>query len=176
LVATAAAAICIILAWNHRPPPVSGVSIKVLSYDHFSEPIPNDSPAGTGIPVEVSLINKGEATIRYAMPPSGWLLFQTATGWSRCHFGSASTEDFNLIRPGSNFTFAVVLPESTKYWKCSLSLRTATARERAAFKMMDLDLWRRFGTMCKHVLRLFPHQTASEREFESDLFEGPQHN
>src|SRR5260370_1043665 len=58
LVATATAGICIALAWNHLPPPVSGVSIKVLSYNHFGEPIPNDSLAGTGIPVEVALINK----------------------------------------------------------------------------------------------------------------------
>src|SRR5437870_5712469 len=177
----AAIALSLVVLWNRSPSELSNVRIELFGYSNSSDAGVNDSLSSNGIRAELSLKNNGTASVRYApgsgpYEPYGWVMAWTSSGWIRTQIGSPSTDLFNLVRPGSNITFAVSLPADTLEWKCGFFLRSASTRERAAMKMFDMNLWSRFGFFCRCVIRLFPHHPVPEKEFETDLFEAPRHN
>ena len=177
----AAIALSLVVLWNRSPSELSNVGIELLGYSNSSDAGVNDSLSSNGIRAELSLKNNGRASIRYTpssgpYQPHGWVMARTSSGWIRTQIGLPSTDLFNLVRPGSNITFAVSLPTDTLEWKCGFFLRSASPRERAAMQMFDMNLWSRFGFFCRCVIRFFPHHPVPENEFETDLFEVPRHN
>jgi len=183
LLALVAGAIALFLGvvWNRSPSELSNVRIELLGYGNSSNAGVSVAPSSNGILAELSLKNNARASIRYApgsepCQPYGWVTARTSAGWIRAQTGPPSTNLFNLVRPGSNITFAVLLPAGTLEWKCGFFLRSASIRERAAIKMHDMNLWSRFGVVCRYLIRVFPHHPAPEKEFETEVFEVPRHN
>jgi len=168
-----------LLVGHARPSAAPVASINLIGYTNFTMSEPNTNvdvhPArGDWIEARMSLKNEGTASISYGVwggEPFGWAKTQTDRGLTNGYLSPYFTRETAVLSPGSNAVFWVLLPTNTLRWECGFNVYTATARERAVWKMSHVQIPRLLDPLCRWFVVRLPDRWGVRAQIKSGSLE-----
>jgi len=171
LLIVAIASAMVVAHWQTREQP--HLNVTVLSYTNvvFST---NDLLAGKWIRATLELTNQGSASVSYlswGSAPYGSVAVETSNGWTNRDLALPFTGWFTLVRPKSSVRFSTLLPADSIRWTFGFRARTASARERATWKLIETSWMDRLGDFNNWWIWILSDEPGPAQVFQSDQIE-----
>lgn len=162
-----AVAIALWLAGQPSSPP--DASMSVLSY----------SNRRGFLVAQVLVTNTGRSVVSYGAwgsTPYGWIEAETGTGSTNLDMAPNFTGSTIVLHPRRTQFFSLYMPSDTVRWRCGFTIRTATGRERVAFRLIRIGVDRAVRPVREALIWLLDcllpnnRHRMPERELESEWF------
>lgn len=165
-----------IIGINRPPSTRPTVTLTVLGYTNVTDYSSHAFHQGEWIRAQLAMTNEGNMSVSYTdtgdgRTPGGWIKAQTKSGWTNGPLSWHLSPVFVLVRPKASITFSAWLPAGTLRWQCGFGIRTASLKERLAWRSFENRWWNRIGPIGWWVIKQLPNKTGPEQEFKSDEYE-----